>query len=1052
VSLCRAGSAAELRRRGYQLLCWEEEGEEPEHGDKRFADYIPGLRGKAGLRLYRHQVEAAEALEAGENIVLTARTGSGKTEAWALPAVARGWRVLAVYPTLALSADQIRRLEEYSRAAGRGGVVRLDRPTLSRQGLDTVSRRILAASIVVTNPAFLLAELKRIAERRGVLEPFLSRLDLIVLDELDFYGPRSAHLLLACVELIAKHLSTEPPRVAVLTATLGNPGELADYLSRVTGRRTRIITGKPFRVRNATIIVLGKQIDALRRYVQMYSGIIASKAPWILELLRDEEEFNSHAYEVYKALKAMNLAPPKPVLDPVEVIAATSLRDKDGVTLVFTKSIRTAESIYRRLLEETGAEDRVAVHHHLVPKRVREEVEEAARRGEVRVIVTVRTLSQGIDIGTIRRVIHVGLPMDLREYLQREGRKGRRRELGYTETIIIPGSLWDRRLLEAGAETLRKWLTLPLEKLFINPENRYAVIFKAMWRLLRGLPLEEGEEEVLRHYDLVELIPTITGPRLSLNRRGKSFWRMIGFYEHGPPYGYRKYGPRGELLGEEEVSKRDVVEHYQPGSIDPVNDKLVVEVDTRRRVIVEDDIVSAAERVEWAAKALQHYTDVRRSWGERPDIEADIRYGRLYSIVSLRVEAPRRGFGEFLEEPLETGWMIESRRPRLSGRGAAVRAYNEIHYMRLEAPCVGRYRGYTYGLLVEAPPDVHYLDVLRAGASMLVAALRLIPEYSLPLGLLRYKVVKTASMRLIHFWEEEAAGVLEKLDWLGLAERVRRLSGEEARMAAILAASIDPSTGILLLSGRVELDDALEAAALIAEAAAATQVLRGSSIILKHPPEDPGHGVAGLAVLQEPVRDEGALIVAAWYDGGGEAHVESWRTGTDVSTALSAVQELARMLDQLLAKGYRVYVYGREQMDTLRRILSLSYMGAGLLSHAVDKGLLLDASTRLPKELKGRPVLVELEPRLADYMAWIERVRARGDTESLEKALRVAAATIARLVYRIGLALEKGSITVSRKASRPRSDPSQPRRAGAPPSHKSSSPPRGASRRRRTSA
>jgi DEAD/DEAH box helicase domain-containing protein len=196
-----------LEAYGYELLVWEEPGEEPEATGRRFGDIVEALRGSpvGEWRLYRHQLETIEALRRGENVVLTARTGSGKTEAWALAALAEGWRVLAVYPTLALAADQIRRLEEYYQLAGygRGAVVRVDRPSLEKRGRrgEEAAAAVAGARVVVTNPAFLLAEMKRLAvnPNRALLEDFLARVDLVVFDELDFYGPRGAHLLLSMV-------------------------------------------------------------------------------------------------------------------------------------------------------------------------------------------------------------------------------------------------------------------------------------------------------------------------------------------------------------------------------------------------------------------------------------------------------------------------------------------------------------------------------------------------------------------------------------------------------------------------------------------------------------------------------------------------------------------------------------------------------------------------------------------------------------------------------------------------------------------------------------
>mgnify|MGYP000297659454 CR=1 FL=1 len=58
-------------------------------------------------------------------------------------------------------------------------------------------------------------------------------------------------------------LNPKHPQVAVLTATLGNPEELAETLTRINGRRTRIIRGKPFRPENRVYVVLGKDLRSI---------------------------------------------------------------------------------------------------------------------------------------------------------------------------------------------------------------------------------------------------------------------------------------------------------------------------------------------------------------------------------------------------------------------------------------------------------------------------------------------------------------------------------------------------------------------------------------------------------------------------------------------------------------------------------------------------------------------------------------------------------------------------------------------------------------------
>src|SRR5512140_588993 len=64
-------------------------------------------------RLYSHQVEAFEAARAGENVVVTTGTASGKSLAYLLPVMQAtledpSARTLLLFPTKALTQDQLR--------------------------------------------------------------------------------------------------------------------------------------------------------------------------------------------------------------------------------------------------------------------------------------------------------------------------------------------------------------------------------------------------------------------------------------------------------------------------------------------------------------------------------------------------------------------------------------------------------------------------------------------------------------------------------------------------------------------------------------------------------------------------------------------------------------------------------------------------------------------------------------------------------------------------------------------------------------------------------
>ncbi|BEP17997.1 DEAD/DEAH box helicase [Pyrofollis japonicus] len=1019
--------ATSLRALGYELVEWTDEGQEPEKTNTKFADVVPELSSheKGSLNLYKHQLETIKALEDGRNVILTARTGSGKTEAWALAALRNNWHVLAIYPTLALAADQIKRLETYYSMSGRGKVVRVDRPSIGKRQRDKLLAEILSAKLVVTNPAFLLAELKRIAmsPHRALLEDFLAKLDLIVVDELDFYGARSAHLILSMIELIARYIASKPPRVVILSATLGNPEELGKMLSSITGRETKIVHGKPFKTPNRTIIVLGKGVDSLLNYIRAYSSIIASRAKWILDIAFNEEELREHLYEIYEALEAIGLRPPRPGLDSVEILQAVLESAEEGfVTLVFTKSIRMAEKLYRGLLERLPADQQglVKIHHHLVPKDVRERIEEEARRGKIRMIITVRTLAQGIDIGNVNRVVHIGLPVDLREYMQREGRKGRRKDIGISETIVVPSGLWDRKLLEAGSSALKQWLSLHLEKLFVNPSNTYAAIFKALWKLLHGDQLSGNELAVVKQLGLVEEYGTLTGKGLGLSDKGRRFWNDIGFYEHGPPYGYRKVLiHRGveKLLKGEEASHRDAIEKYQPGVYDSMTEALVVGISPRELRIYEEYPSEAVEEHDWLARAYHRYIDIKRGWGEHPSFENDLRYGRISTYVALNVKAPLNGFGELVEEPIDVEWFIESRRPRLLSRGGSVRVYHDVAVVELNSPVAGRYRDFTYGYVVEAPGDITAEDI-RLGLATLMVYLRLDPEYAVPLGLIQYRVVTAGSMKLVHLWEREAAGLLEKIEWLQVSKKL-----EDYALPTIfvpMMAAIDPVSALRVIRGEVLPSDARALAIRVAKILGGSMTLRVAGLRIEFPKPSPSHGLASIYVLYDSVQtDRGNYVVAAIasYDGEKE-EVSSIAAPLSLDTSSRLSQIVLAHLDKLLSRGFKIAYYGSEQRNLLIRMLAASYSGVMVLRGAESEGRLIDIAQRLSSQVGDIALLSYVEPRLRGVLDNIMKAHVRKDVELLEKMYVEAARLLARAIYKLFLALEKGRIERANKKDR----------------------------------
>ncbi|MDC8437963.1 MAG: DEAD/DEAH box helicase, partial [Candidatus Nitrosotenuis sp.] len=84
------------------------------------------LRGKNIERFYKFQEDAIKEITFGQNVVITAPTASGKTEAFAKPVIQKiandgakgGIQAVFVYPTKALSRDQAPKIERVAKCVG----------------------------------------------------------------------------------------------------------------------------------------------------------------------------------------------------------------------------------------------------------------------------------------------------------------------------------------------------------------------------------------------------------------------------------------------------------------------------------------------------------------------------------------------------------------------------------------------------------------------------------------------------------------------------------------------------------------------------------------------------------------------------------------------------------------------------------------------------------------------------------------------------------------------------------------------------------------------
>ena len=675
---------------GFRILHEEfSEGVVPSLCGKRFRDFFGDFVNAlpiADAEMYVHQCATAEALLFGRNVILTAGTGSGKTEAWAIPALITGFKTLVIYPNKALANDQVRRLRAYAKQLTDLGIPRsVGKIHADADELD------MEDSIVITNPAYLMTVIK---SRRGKLARYLGALDLVVIDEFAFYILTQQQFLLEMLRMISREYSH--PRIVILTATLGGINELKSELESINNRDVEIIEGAPFRRRNITYVADGGDFIG-----------------YITRLLMESE---------------------------------------DAATIIFTETINTAEKIRRKV--KARCDCPIATHHSRLNRDRRIKVEEGLRNGSIKVVASPRTLEQGIDIGMVARVIHYGLPREPMTYIQREGRKGRRLEMPFTETVIIPVKGMDNEIINEG---LSEWVSIGPSSYMRVSSNKYLELFSALYETFR-----HGNDHGLSAFNLDR-------------KQARSVWRNIQFYN----YGLSRYVLYvNEVPIDISVSKRDVVEHYQPGNIDLVNSSIVTSiVGNKVREVSMDRVREIAKDIPWLSNSLNRYIKIKYSMGEKPNVEEDLEKGRLEGRALVNAYVPN-GFGMLREWPEGVMWVVEHQ--------FSVNEHEEpIKIMIHDAPLVGSYRYYTYGYEVPISSDKAVIN--QAAVTMLFATIRITH------GINTQHLMGFATTNTAKIWEREPAGVLQSLDYSKIAEYLLTTSYTDKKLR-LATAVIDEYT------------------------------------------------------------------------------------------------------------------------------------------------------------------------------------------------------------------------------------------------------------------
>ncbi|WP_347354909.1 DEAD/DEAH box helicase [Intrasporangium sp.] len=120
-------------------------------------------------------------------------------------------------------------------------------------------------------------------------------------------------------------------------------------------------------------------------------------------------------------------------LDKVELISRVLQAQGRGLTIIFTRTKRTAAKVSDELVERGFA---AAALHGDLGQGAREQALRAFRKGKVGVLVATDVAARGIDVENVTHVINFQCPEDEKTYVHRTGRTGRAGNTGVAVTLV----------------------------------------------------------------------------------------------------------------------------------------------------------------------------------------------------------------------------------------------------------------------------------------------------------------------------------------------------------------------------------------------------------------------------------------------------------------------------------------------------------------------------------------------------------------------------------------------------------------------------------------
>lgn len=200
----------------------------PHYAEAELCEVAKSFFSSRGIeKLYRHQAEGIKLAREGKNIIVVAPTASGKSEIYMnaiIESALQGENSLLIYPTKALSRDQLKRFEPLALYGIRAEIYDGDTQQHKREKIRKDPPQILITNFDMLH--FILLN-------NGKFDSFLEKLRLVVADELHTYtGVFGGHVsnIIWRLKRVMEKKHRAKLRFICTSATIGNAKSFAQFI------------------------------------------------------------------------------------------------------------------------------------------------------------------------------------------------------------------------------------------------------------------------------------------------------------------------------------------------------------------------------------------------------------------------------------------------------------------------------------------------------------------------------------------------------------------------------------------------------------------------------------------------------------------------------------------------------------------------------------------------------------------------------------------------------------------------------------------------------